>query len=86
MFHDLKNSILHGYGADANDIYYVLGDFADYRETRDRMAHDYFADELAWAKMCWINICESGRFSSDRTINDYATETWKLEPTPIKKK
>ena len=36
-----------------------------------------------WARMCWINICESGRFSSDRTIRDYADEVWKIEPTPI---
>ena len=83
MFHDLKNSILHGYGVGANDVYYVLGDFADYRETRDRMARDYFEDPMNWARMCWVNICESGRFSSDRTINDYATETWKIEPAPI---
>ena len=83
LFHDLKNSLIHGYGADASDTYYVLGDFADYRETRDRMAADYESDHLVWARKCWINICESGRFSSDRTIRDYATEVWKLEPTPI---
>ena len=47
------------------------------------MAAEYYADPLHWARMCWINICESGRFSSDRTISDYATEVWKLERTPI---
>ena len=47
------------------------------------MAVDYYADPENWARMCWINICESGRFSSDRTIRDYAQEVWKISPTPI---
>ncbi|AZA08974.1 glycogen/starch/alpha-glucan phosphorylase [Corynebacterium pseudopelargi] len=81
-FHDLRGSLLDGNGWETPDVYYVLGDFESYRETRDRMAEDY-ADTLAWARKCWINICESGRFSSDRTINDYAREVWKLEATPI---
>ncbi len=83
MFHDIRSSLLDGGGWETPDVYYVLGDFADYRETRDRMAADY-ADRLHWARMCWANICASGRFSSDRTINDYAREVWKLEPTPVK--
>ena len=56
---------------------------ARYRETRDRMAAEYKKDELAWAKKAWLNICYSGRFSSDRTIADYANEVWKIQPTPI---
>lgn len=83
MFGDLRSSLLDGFGEHAQDTYYVLGDFADYRETRDRMAADYDADEMAWAKKAWLNICYSGRFSSDRTIADYANEVWKLAPTPI---
>ena len=83
MFGDLRSSLLDGFGEHAQDTYYVLGDFADYRETRDRMAADYDADELEWAKKAWLNICYSGRFSSDRTIADYANEVWKLAPTPI---
>lgn len=82
-FYDLKQSLIHGFGEGASDTYYVLGDFADYREVRDRMAADYAADPLGWAQKAWVNICESGRFSSDRTIRDYATEVWKLEPAPI---
>ena len=83
MFGDLRSSLLDGFGEHAQDTYYVLGDFADYRETRDRMADDYDADEMTWAKKAWLNICYSGRFSSDRTIADYANEVWKLAPTPI---
>ncbi|WKD57419.1 Maltodextrin phosphorylase [Corynebacterium capitovis DSM 44611] len=83
-FHDIRGSLLDGNGWETPDVYYVLGDFADYRATRDRMAHEYVADPLHWARMCWVNICESGRFSSDRTIRDYATEVWKIDPTPIR--
>nr|WP_120491377.1 glycogen/starch/alpha-glucan phosphorylase [Corynebacterium lactis] len=82
MFHDLHFSLLESNGYEPADVYYVLGDFADYRDTRDRMAADY-RDELAWAKMCFLNIIRSGRFSSDRTIRDYANEVWKLDETKI---
>lgn len=82
-FHDLLWSLLDGSSWEPADIYYLLGDFADYRETRDRMAEDY-KDQLAWARMCWVNICESGRFSSDRTIADYAEQVWKIHPEPVK--
>ncbi len=83
IFGDLRSSLLDGQGEYANDQYYVLGDFADYRATRDRMAADYAADPLTWARKAWLNICYSGRFSSDRTIADYANEVWKLNPSPI---
>ncbi|MFS0395076.1 glycogen/starch/alpha-glucan phosphorylase [Corynebacterium striatum] len=83
MFGDLRSSLLDGQGVHAQDIYYVLGDFESYREARDRMANDYVAAPLDWAKKAWLNICLSGRFSSDRTIADYANEVWKLSPAPI---
>ena len=82
-FHDLRVSLLDRGGWESPDMYYVLGDFAAYREARDKMAADYYADRLHWARMCWVNICESGRFSSDRTISDYAREVWKISPTKI---
>ncbi|RTE48540.1 glycogen/starch/alpha-glucan phosphorylase [Actinobaculum sp. 352] len=81
-FHDLLGTLLDGSSWEAADIYYVLGDFAAYREAKDRMAEDY-RDQTSWARKCWVNICMSGRFSSDRTINDYATEVWKLDRQAI---
>ncbi len=81
-FHDLLGTLLDGTSWEPADVYYLLGDFADYREVKDRMAADY-RDELAWAKMCWVNITLSGRFSSDRTISDYAQQVWKLTPTTV---
>ena len=85
MFGDLRSSLLDGQGIHAQDTYYVLGDFDSYRKTRDRMTQDYVDAPLDWAKKAWLNICLSGRFSSDRTIADYAAEVWKLNPTPINK-
>lgn len=78
MFADLRRSLLES-GPDGSDVYYVLGDFASYREARDRALEDY-RDEVEWARKCWLNICASGRFSSDRTIRDYANEVWHIEP------
>lgn len=80
-FHDLRWSLLES-GYEPADVYYVLGDFASYRETKDRMAQDY-RDQEAWARKVWINITRSGRFSSDRTISDYAREVWHINAEPI---
>ena len=80
-FADLRRSLIDS-GYEQSDVYYVLGDFAAYRETKDRMAADY-ADQRAWQRRAWVNITGSGRFSSDRTISDYAREVWKIDPEPI---
>ena len=80
-FHDLRWSLLES-GYEPADVYYVLGDFASYREAKDRMAQDY-RDQEAWARKAWINITRSGRFSSDRTISDYAREVWHINAEPI---
>ena len=79
-FADLRRSLLEA-SYEPADVYYVLGDFAAYRETKDRMAADY-ADQRAWQRRAWINITGSGRFSSDRTISDYA-RLWNIRPEPI---
>ena len=80
-FADLRRSLIDS-GYEQSDVYYVLGDFAAYRETKDRMAADY-TDQRAWQRRAWVNITGSGRFSSDRTISDYAREVWKIGPEPI---
>lgn len=82
MFRDLYNSLLYGSNWEPADVYYVLGDFDHYRKVRDVMAEDY-RDQEAWAKKSLVNIVRSPRFSSDRTIRDYAEEIWKLEACPI---
>jgi len=79
-FADLRRSLLEP-SYEPADVYYVLGDFPAYRETKDRMAADY-ADQRAWQRKVWVNITGSGRFSSDRTISDYA-KVWNIQPEPI---
>ncbi|MGK2348454.1 glycogen/starch/alpha-glucan phosphorylase [Actinomyces sp. W5033] len=80
-FADIRRSLLEA-GYESADVYYVLGDFAAYREAKDRMAADY-ADQRAWQRKVWVNITGSGRFSSDRTISDYAREVWRIEPESV---
>lgn len=82
-FFDLRRSLLEPQGWDGADIYYVIGDFAAYRSARDGAAADYYADPRSWFAKTWINIVESGRFSSDRTIHDYAQGVWHIEPEAI---
>ena len=59
------------------DWFMTLQDFESYRETRDRMLGDY-EDRKAWAKKTLINISKAGFFSSDRTIEEYNKDIWKL--------
>ncbi|MBN1892689.1 MAG: glycogen/starch/alpha-glucan phosphorylase [Clostridiales bacterium] len=82
MFRDLYQSLLYGSDWQPGDVYYVLGDFEDYRNVRDRVYKDY-TNRLEWARKCWINICESGRFSSDRTISEYADDIWNVNPIAV---
>ncbi len=77
MFRDIFNSLLYGTSWDHADPFYVLGDFDDYRKTR-LLVDEAYKDKYGFAAKCWINICASGVFSSDRTIKEYADEIWKI--------
>lgn len=81
LFADLYKSLMEG-DWDQADQYYVLGDFASYREAKDRAAVE-FNDKETWARKAWINISKSGIFSSDRTIREYVEDIWKIEETKI---
>jgi starch phosphorylase len=82
MFQDLYNGLIYGSNWQPADPYYVLGDFDEYRSTRMRLLQDY-RHELEWARKCWVSITSSGRFSSDRTIREYAAGIWRIEGQPI---
>lgn len=82
MFQDLYNGLLYGSDWQPADPFYVLGDFDEYRQTRRRAYRDY-QNQLEWARKSWINITRSGRFSSDRTISEYASGIWHIEPQQI---
>ena len=78
-FRELKNSILRGASWHRPDHYYLLLDYRDYLDTRIRLSRDA-ADRRALARKCWLNMCGAGKFSSDRTIKQYAEEIWHIEP------
>ncbi|HHV42103.1 MAG TPA: glycogen/starch/alpha-glucan phosphorylase [Clostridiaceae bacterium] len=82
MFQELYNSLLTGSQWQAGDPFYILGDFEAYRNARN-YAHAAYLDQIEWGKKCWVNIVNSGRFSSDRTIKEYAAEIWDIKPSFI---
>jgi starch phosphorylase len=64
------------------DHYMNLADLTSYVQAQDRLG-DLYANRPEWARKAILNIASSGKFSSDRTIHEYATEIWKAEPCPI---
>ena len=77
-FQDLYNSLIN-----EGDQYYLLADFNLFKEAEDKVFAAY-KDKKAWAKKCFLNTCNAGTFSSDRTINQYAEEIWGIKPIAVK--
>ncbi|MDU3199314.1 MAG: glycogen/starch/alpha-glucan phosphorylase, partial [Anaerococcus hydrogenalis] len=77
MFLDIYNSLINPQGGEKADNYFVLKDFEDYKNTHEKINKEY-SDRLKWAKKSLKNIANSGYFSSDRTILEYAKDIWKL--------
>ncbi len=77
-FLELYASLLDGASWHEPDHYYLLGDIRSYVETKLRANSDYSADRLAFARKQWLNMCNAGKFSSDRTIADYAENIWHI--------
>lgn len=75
-FRELYTALLDGASWHTPDHYYLLGDIRDYVETKLRCLGDYKSDRLAFARKQWLNMCNAGKFSSDRTIADYAENIW----------
>ncbi len=78
MFYDLYKSLLDSNNWQHSDQYFVLKDFEAYREAQSKVNNAY-KDELGWAKKCLMNVANAGKFSSDRTILEYAENIWKLD-------
>ena len=78
-FRELYTSLLDGASWHAPDHYYLLGDLPDYVAAKLRTNADYRSDRLAFAKKQWLNMCNAGKFSSDRTIADYAENIWDIK-------
>ena len=76
LFHPLVHSLLD------EDRYLVLADFRGYVEAQERVVKAY-KDTDAWTKMAIHNVARVGRFSSDRTIRQYAKEIWGVSPVKV---
>ena len=83
MFQELYNSLLYGIDGNRPDEYYLLKDFESYREAQKRVDLAY-KDKYGWAKKAWLNIANGGKFSSDRTILEYANEIWNIKQIKVK--
>ena len=81
LFRELYDSLLNGYGG-RPDEYFILEDYADYARAQSEVDKVYKNKE-EWAKKAIINVAKSGKFSSDRTIQQYADEIWNLKPLKI---
>ncbi|MDD4726669.1 MAG: glycogen/starch/alpha-glucan phosphorylase [Tissierellia bacterium] len=75
---ELYDSLLKGANWERPDRYFVLRDFESYRNAQQKI-NDEYKDRINWAKKCWMNLANSGKFSSDRTLTEYATEIWDIE-------
>ena len=84
LFKEIHASLLNGVEGSKPDQYYVLKDFAAYRVTQNKLQNTY-KDKRKWAQMMLMNIANSGKFSSDRTIREYAEDIWGINPVEIKK-
>ncbi|XP_046379399.1 glycogen phosphorylase, muscle form-like [Haliotis rufescens] len=77
LFKDVFNNLVN------DDRFRLLADYDAYIKCQDEV-NDLFKNPLAWAKKALLNIAASGKFSSDRTISEYAREIWGVEPTDVK--
>ena len=77
---DLYHALLDGSSWHKADHYYLLWDYLTYVEAKLRVNRDY-ADKMTFGRKCLMNIASGGKFSSDRTIRQYASEIWHIEPT-----
>ena len=78
LFRELYNALLNSQDGASADRYFILGDFRSYAETQKRVAKLY-ADQDAWNRVALLNVAHVGKFSSDRTIQEYVDDIWKLD-------
>ncbi len=81
-FREIYNSLLNTYNSDRPDTYFILLDFMSYHEAQKKVEEAY-RDETRWAKMAMMNVCRSGKFTSDRTIQQYVDEIWHLDKVDV---
>ena len=81
-YKELYDSLMKGASWHKADQYFVLEDFAEFRRVQGKINNE-FSDRDNWGRKAWINISNGGKFSSDRTIAEYAKEIWNINPQKI---
>lgn len=85
LFRDLYDSLLNTKNTDRADRYFILADFRSYADAQKRVEAAY-KDEKGWAKKALLNTACSGKFTSDRTIQEYVDDIWHLDKVIVRKK
>ena len=85
LFRDLYDSLLNTKNTDRADRYFILADFRSYADAQKRVEVAY-KDEKGWAKKALLNTACSGKFTSDRTIQEYVDDIWHLDKVIVRKK
>ena len=83
MYRDLYNSLLNNQGGSRADMYFILKDFRSYADAQAR-AMEAYKDKEKWAKMALKNTACCGKFSADRTIQEYVDDIWHLDKVVVK--
>ena len=81
-FRELYNALLVDGGYNRPDPYFILKDFRSYAEAQKRVEAAY-RDEKGWARMAMLNVAHAGKFTSDRTIQEYVDDIWKLDKVTV---
>ena len=82
LFRDIYNSLLNTQSSDRADTYFILKDFRSYAEAHRKIDQAY-RDEKWWARTAMLNTASAGKFSSDRTIEEYVRDIWHLEKIKV---
>ncbi|MBP5746175.1 MAG: glycogen/starch/alpha-glucan phosphorylase [Lachnospiraceae bacterium] len=85
LFRTLYNSLLNTESTDKADRYFILKDFRSYAEAQKKI-EEFYEDEERWAKAAILNVACSGKFTSDRTIQEYVDDIWHLDKVKLPKK
>ncbi|HEX3023227.1 MAG TPA: glycogen/starch/alpha-glucan phosphorylase [Lachnospiraceae bacterium] len=82
LFREIYNSLLDKNGGERADQYFILKDFRSYEETQ-RKVEEAYRDQARWARSAILNVASSGKFTSDRTIEEYTNEIWHLDKVKV---
>ena len=82
LFRELYNSLLESNGYERADQYFILKDFRAYAEVQKKVEEAY-RNETAWARSAILNVAKSGKFTSDRTIEEYVRDIWHLDKVKV---